>query len=88
MKRDTLDIIVPAKITFAGMGYEKLRSYITENFNVENIYILPEGTFRPATAVKTYLFSISTERKAKIEIGTFELGKKDIEIKDKEVYIN
>ena len=79
----TLDIIVPAKITFAGMGYEKLRSYITKNFNVENIYILPEGTFRPTTAVKTYLFSISTERKAKIEIGTFELGKKDIEIKDK-----
>ncbi|MEA4836493.1 MAG: restriction endonuclease subunit S [Anaeromusa sp.] len=82
-EKSTLDIIVPAKITFAGMGYEKLRSYITENFNVENIYILPEGTFRPATAVKTYLFSISTERKAKIEIGTFELGKKDIEIKDK-----
>lgn len=82
-EKGTLDIIVPAKITFAGMGYGKLRSYITENFNVGSIYILPEGTFRPATAVKTYLFSISTERKAKIEIGTFELGKKDIEIKDK-----
>lgn len=82
-EKGTLDIIVPAKITFAGMGYEKLRSYITENFNVESIYILPEGTFRPATAIKTYLFSISTLGKAKIEIGTFELGKKDIEIKDK-----
>jgi hypothetical protein len=81
--KGTLDIIAPAKITFAGMGYEKLRSYITENFNVESIYILPEGTFRPATSVKSYLFSITTERKAKIEIGTFELGKKDFEIKDK-----
>ncbi|MDD4238780.1 MAG: restriction endonuclease subunit M/S, partial [Desulfotomaculaceae bacterium] len=41
----TLDIIVPAKITFAGLGYEKLRAYITANFSVKNIYILPEGTF-------------------------------------------
>ena len=30
-EKGTLDIIVPAKITFAGMGFEKLRSYITEN---------------------------------------------------------
>lgn len=82
-EKGTLDIIVPAKITFTGMGYEKLRSYITENFNVESIYILPEGTFRPATAVKTYLFSITTERRVKIEIGTFKLGKKDIQVKEK-----
>ncbi|MCE5227135.1 MAG: restriction endonuclease subunit S [Porphyromonadaceae bacterium] len=79
----TLDIIVPAKLTFAGFGYEKLRSYIAEHFNVENIFILPEGTFRPATAIKTYLVSISTERKPKIEIGSFELVKTDIETKDK-----
>lgn len=79
----TLDIILPVKITFAGMGYEKLRSHITENYNVESIYILPEGTFRPATAIKTYFFSISTKHQANIEIGTFELSKKAIEIKDK-----
>lgn len=82
-EKGNLDIILPAKITFAGMGYEKLRSHITENFNVGNIYIFPEGTFRPATAVKTYLFSITREPTAKIEIGTFELDRKIIEIKDK-----
>lgn len=82
-EKGTLDIIVPAKITFAGMGFEKLRSYITEKYNVENIYILPEGTFRPATSIKTYLFSISTERNEKMEIGTFELSKKALKIKDK-----
>lgn len=82
-EKATLDIIVPAKITFAGMGYEKLRSYINENYYVESIYILPEGTFRPSTAIKSYLFSISTEKKTNIEIGTFEIGKKNIEIKDK-----
>lgn len=82
-EKGTLDIIVPAKITFAGMGYEKLRTFITEKYNVERIYILPEGTFRPSTAIKTYLFSISTEQKEKIEFGTFKIDKKSIEIKEK-----
>lgn len=84
-EKGTLDIIVPAKITFAGMGYEKLRSFIIQKYNVDSIYILPEGTFRPSTAIKTYLFSITAENKDKIEIGTFELEKKAIEIKDKKV---
>lgn len=79
----TLDIIVPAKITFATLGYEKLRAYITDNYHVESIYILPEGTFRPVTAIKTYLFSICTERKNKVEVGMFELNKNVLEIKDK-----
>lgn len=82
-EKGNMDIILPAKVTFAGMGYEKLRLHVRENYNVGNIYILPEGTFRPATSVKTYLLSISTEPTAKIEIGTFELDKKLIEIKDK-----
>lgn len=78
-----LDIIVPAKLTFTGMGYERLRAYITEHFHVKSIYILPEGTFRPVTAIKTYLFSITAKPTAKVEIGTFELSNKAIEIKDK-----
>ena len=71
----TLDIIVPAKITFAGMGYDKLRTYITENFSVNSIYILPEGTFRPATSVKTYLFTITANPQSVIEVGTLALNK-------------
>lgn len=82
-EKATLDIIVPAKITFTSMGYEKLRSFITTNYNVESIYIIPEGTFRPSTAIKTYIFSISTDKKSKIQIGTFEIRKKKIVIKDK-----
>jgi hypothetical protein len=79
----TLDVIVPAKITFATMGYEKLRNHIAENFHVDSIYILPEGTFRPVTAIKTYLLSISAKRKAQVEIGMFELNKQVVEVKDK-----
>ena len=81
----TLDIIVPAKITFAGMGYEKLRAYITDNFSVNSIYILPEGTFRPVTAIKTYLFTITTQPQNNIKIGTLELVKGVFDIVDKKI---
>ncbi|MRY42813.1 N-6 DNA methylase, partial [Parabacteroides distasonis] len=70
-----LDIIMPAKITFAGMEYEKLRSFITNNYNVKSIFILPEGTFRPSTAIKTYLFTFTKHIQDKIEIGTLKSGK-------------
>lgn len=70
-----LDIIVPAKITFAGQEYEKLRTFITNNYNVKSIFILPEGTFRPSTAIKTYLFKITKSPQDKIEIGTLNLNK-------------
>nr|WP_276538578.1 restriction endonuclease subunit S [Dehalobacterium formicoaceticum] len=84
-RQGTLDIIVPAKITFAGSEYEKLRSFITENYHMENIYILPEGTFRPTTAVKTYLFSIASEGKDEVKIGTFQLNQKALEIIDQKL---
>ncbi|MHB8276809.1 MAG: restriction endonuclease subunit S [Candidatus Humimicrobiaceae bacterium] len=79
----TLDIIVPAKITFAGMGYEKLRSYITDNFSVKSIYILPEGTFRPATSIKTYFFTITSNPQPNIEFGTLKLEKGIFDVTDK-----
>jgi hypothetical protein len=81
----TLDIIVPAKLTFAGMEYERLRSYITDNFSVKSIYILPEGTFRPVTSIKTYLFTITNKSQPNIEIGTLELSKGVFEVIDKKV---
>ena len=74
-EKGILDIIVPAKITFSGMEYEKLRSFITNNYNVKSIFILPEGTFRPSTAIKTYLFEITKSSQDKIEIGTLNLNK-------------
>jgi hypothetical protein len=81
----TLDIIVPAKITFASLGYEKLRAYITDNFSVKNIYILPEGTFRPGTSIKTYLFTIMNNSQPNIDIGTLALNQDTFNIKDEKV---
>lgn len=77
-----LDIIVPAKITFAGQEYEKLRAFITNNYNVKSIFILPEGTFRPSTAIKTYLFKITKSPQDKIEIGTLNLNKDTFSAED------
>lgn len=77
-----LDIIVPAKITFAGQEYENLRAFITNNYNVKSIFILPEGTFRPSTAIKTYLFKITKSPQNKIEIGTLNLNKDTFSAED------
>ena len=78
----TLDIILPAKITFAGLDYEKLRSYISANYFIESIYILPEGTFRPTTAIKTYLFSIRSKKREQIKLGMLEFNRKALMVKD------
>jgi type I restriction-modification system DNA methylase subunit len=78
-----LDIIIPARITFAGMGFEKLRTHITDNFNVKCIYILPDETFKPVMAIKTYLFSIRTQPQTNVEIGKLRLDKTIFSISDK-----
>lgn len=77
-----LEIILPAKITFAVSGYEKLRDHITKHYHIQNIYILPEGTFRPTTAVKTYLLSISNRHIEKMEVGALALNQDKFEATD------
>lgn len=81
----TLDIIVPAKITFARLGYEKLRSHIANDYNVQSIYILPEGTFRPVTAVRTYFFTITTKPQSEVELGTLEIKEDQFDVAAKKV---
>lgn len=68
----TLSVIVPARTTFAGGSAAKLREYITQNYNLDSILIVPEGTFRPYTAIKTYMLSISKESQSAVTIGTME----------------
>jgi len=71
--RGTLDIIVPARLTFAGLEYRQLRAYITGSYHVQSIFLLPEGTFRPVTAVKTYLCTFTAGPQPHITLGTLEL---------------
>ena len=82
-KDGSLDIIVPAKITFAAMGFEKLRAFISNNFSVISIAILPEGTFRPFTSIKTYLFSITAQLQAQMILGSLTVNSGRLNMADK-----
>lgn len=82
-EQGTLDAVMPAKITFAGGGYEKLRSYITDRFHLKSLYILPEGIFRPVTAVRTYLLTIIAQPQQHAEIGNLELKNGRLSSEDK-----
>jgi len=72
-EQGTLEIIVPARLTFAGLEYRQLRAYITGHYHVQSIFLLPEGIFRPATAVKTYLCTCTAGPQPHITLGTLDL---------------
>lgn len=55
-----LYVVTPARLTFASGEFSTLRKYIIDNYYVDSIIILPEGTFRPYTAVKTYILGVSS----------------------------
>lgn len=75
----SLFVVIPAKFTFAGDEYEKLRKYIVQNYNLESIYNLPDETFKPYSSIKSYLVSISNEILPNTSIG--ELKLKDYKLK-------
>lgn len=80
-----LSVIVPAKVTFAGGNMIKLREFVIENFNLDRILILPEGTFRPYTAVKTYMISISNTIKESITVGTVTYENEVFKVNDPKI---
>ncbi|MBU6146169.1 MAG: hypothetical protein KGO83_05665, partial [Paenibacillaceae bacterium] len=75
-----LDVIVLVKITFAKKRFEELRAFIAKNYHINQIFLLPERTFRPATSIRTYFFSITGRSRwlAKIQIGTLHLEKEQL----------
>lgn len=75
----TLDFIAPAKITFASGGYDLLRKSVLDRYWVEQLMILPEGTFRPWTAIKTYLLSISSDSHDAVQVGELAAHKGTLE---------
>jgi hypothetical protein len=69
--RGTLVTVVPAKIAFASGSEAKLREHIITNYQLEGIYSLPEGTFKPYTAIKTYMLKIGVVKKDNVSVGYF-----------------
>ncbi|MFA6815013.1 MAG: restriction endonuclease subunit S [Parabacteroides sp.] len=68
-----LFVIVPARFTFSGNGFERIRNKIISDYGLESIYTLPEGTFRPYTGIKTYMLGISNELVSETELGNLKL---------------
>ncbi|PKM79444.1 MAG: restriction endonuclease, partial [Firmicutes bacterium HGW-Firmicutes-13] len=68
-ERGTLVIVLPAKIAFASGSEAKLRENIMTRYQLNGIYGLPEGTFKPYAAVKTYMLKISAEKKKNVSVG-------------------
>lgn len=71
--KGSLFVVVPAKFTFSSGELSKLRKWINERFQVNFIYTLPEGTFRPYSGIKTYLLSLSKQKCEKISLGNLKL---------------
>lgn len=65
----TLVSVLPAKITFASGSEAKLREHIIAYYQLEGLYSLPEGTFKPYAAIKTYLLKIGAVKKEKVQVG-------------------
>jgi len=79
----SLCMVVPAKFTFSMGSLSRLRKWINKNFQVNFIYSLPEGTFRPYSGIKTYLLSISKQKCEKINLANLELEDNKFVIKNK-----
>lgn len=58
-EKGTLYVVTPARLTFASGEFSALRKHIIDNYHIHSIDILPDGTFRPYTAIKTYILRIS-----------------------------
>lgn len=66
----SLNIVLPAKITFAGATVAKLRRYIESNYSIAEIRELPTGIFY-YSGVKTFYFEFTTKQNENILISTY-----------------
>lgn len=68
-----LQIIVPARFTFSGGAFARLRDWIIKDFFVKALYALPEGSLRPYTGVRTYLLILTQQPVEEVQVGHFAL---------------
>jgi hypothetical protein len=78
----TLYEIVPARLTFASGQTSKWRAWINQHYSVESLSILPEGTFRPYSAIKTYFLSITRREIDDVKIGQLECNHNQLNLID------
>jgi hypothetical protein len=78
--------VVPSRFTFSTGSTGRLRRWLNKKYQLNFIYSLPEGTFRPYSGIKAYLLSISNKKIENLKMAKLELDKNRLTIKnEKEV---
>ncbi|NTU30652.1 N-6 DNA methylase [Brevibacillus sp. HB1.1] len=72
-----LVIVLPARITFAAGSIKDLRDFIQGMYKLEEIAELPAGIFA-STAIKTYMFTITTGRTEDVMIKRYDAATSNI----------
>lgn len=72
-----LVIVLPARITFAAGSIKDLREFIQSMYKLEEIAELPTGIFA-STAIKTYMFTITTGRTEDVMIKRYDAATSNI----------
>lgn len=72
-----LVIVLPARITFAAGSIKDLREFIQGMYKLEEISELPTGIFS-STAIKTYMFTITTGRTEDVMIKRYDAATRNI----------
>ncbi|MBX4150741.1 restriction endonuclease subunit S [Paenibacillus lautus] len=72
-----LVIVLPARITFAAGSVKDLREFIQGMYKLEEIAELPTGIFS-STAIKTYMFTITTGRTEDVMIKRYDADTSNI----------
>jgi type I restriction-modification system DNA methylase subunit len=72
-----LVIVLPARITFAAGSIKDLREFIQGMYKLEEIAELPTGIFS-STAIKTYMFTITTGRTEDVMIKRYDAATSNI----------
>jgi len=67
-----LFIVLTADFTFGGGEKQSLRRFILDMYNIEEISELPDKTFYPHSAVKTYLMIFTTKTLDEIVLKKYE----------------
>lgn len=77
-----LVIILPAKIGFGSGDAETLRSYIQENYKVNEIASLPTRIFYPYMSINTYLVSLSNGYTEEVCVKKYDIQNEKLKEED------
>ena len=69
-----LAIVLAARVTFAEGKVRDLREFVQSMYKIEEIAELPNGTFMPYAAVKTYMIVVTTGKTEDVVIKKYSSG--------------